>query len=320
MSHRRVRLQVVALSLASLPLSAGTASASGILGGVTDPVAKVVAQVVPPVAPIVSSPVVTQPVSQTAATPVQTVTGTASAVAQTATNVVAAVAPPPVTPTPSAPVSGGVAASPPARTPAPVASTPTATVAAPVRTVATTPAVQAETTGAPAPAVHAQGGSTLTKPRARSTAPLTTRVAAVHFAPRRPRTVAHPHHRGVSISVTGGYSVLVAELPAPPVRVQRVAPVATTKPIAAAAPAVAARGGLAAPTVTATPDRGFRFESPLGRFAIVAGGVLLGGSAGATVAGVSLVLPSGLVALAVLVGLIAVLAQRRVEQRRRVLR
>ncbi len=317
MSRRRVRLQVVALSLASLPLTAGPASASGILGSATDPVAKVVSQVVPPAAPIVSSPVVTQPVSQTATTPVQTVTGTASAVAQTASNAVAAVAPPPV-PAPTAPV----AASTPAKRPAPVASTPTTTVATPVRTAATTPAAQVETPAASSsPAVHAQGTSTVASPHVRSAATPPKRVASVHFAPRRTtRMVLHPE-RGVSISVTRGYSVLVAELPAAPVQVRRPPPVETPATIAAPAPVETARGGLAAPTATAaTTDQGFRFDSPLGRFAIVAGGVLLGGSAGATVAGVSLVLPSGLIALAALVGLIAVIAQRRAEQRRRVLR
>jgi hypothetical protein len=64
---------------------------------------------------------------------------------------------------------------------------------------------------------------------------------------------------------------------------------------------------------------GLGFDSPLGHFANVGGGVLLAGSA-STAAGVSLVLPSGLVALAALVGLVAVLAQRRVDRRRRVLR
>jgi hypothetical protein len=304
MSHRRVRLQVVALSLASLPLYAGPASASGVLGGVADPVAKVVAQVLPPVAPILSSPVVTQPISHTATTPVQTATGTASAVAQMATGVVAAVAAPPVAPAPSPP--------------APVPSPSATTVAPTVRTVETTPAARVETAAVSAPAVHAQGTATVATPHARSTAPAPTRIASVRIVPRRPRTVPHPQ-RGVSISMTHGYSVLVAKLPAPPVHVQRAAPVATPKAIVAAAPVEAAGGGDASPTVTAATDRGFGFDSPLGRSAIVAGGVLLGGSAG-TAAGVSLVLPSGLVALAAFVGLIAAVAQRRVEQRRRVRR
>jgi hypothetical protein len=119
--------------------------------------------------------------------------------------------------------------------------------------------------------------------------------------------------------VTYGYSVLVAELPAPPVHLRRA--VLQVPPRLAVTPAAVtvADGGRALPQATAASDEGLGFDSPFGRFAIVAGGVLLGGSA-ASAAGVSLVLPSGLVGLAALVGGIAVLAQRRVEQRRRVLR
>jgi hypothetical protein len=91
-------------------------------------------------------------------------------------------------------------------------------------------------------------------------------------------------------------------------------------PVAATvAPPVLTGGGRGATASTARATRGFGFDSPLGRFAIVGGGGLLGASARGA-GGVSLVLPSGLAGLAALIGVVAVLAQRRVEQRRRVLR
>jgi hypothetical protein len=82
---------------------------------------------------------------------------------------------------------------------------------------------------------------------------------------------------------------------------------------------VTAPGGRATPISAPAGDRGLGFDSPFGRFSISAAGVLLGGSdEGAP--SVSLVVPSGLVALAALLGVVAVLGQRRAEQRRRVLR
>jgi hypothetical protein len=62
---------------------------------------------------------------------------------------------------------------------------------------------------------------------------------------------------------------------------------------------------------------GWGFGSPLGRFAIDGSGVLLGGSNDGT-ASVRLVVPAGLVGLAALIAVLTLLAQRRVERRRRV--
>ena len=61
---------------------------------------------------------------------------------------------------------------------------------------------------------------------------------------------------------------------------------------------------------------GWGFGSPIGRFAITGSGVLIAGSDDGT-ASVRLVVPAAVVALAALIGAAAVLAQRRVERRRR---
>ena len=63
-------------------------------------------------------------------------------------------------------------------------------------------------------------------------------------------------------------------------------------------------------------DPGWGFGSPIGRFAITGSGVLIAGSDDGT-ASVRLVVPAAVVALAALIGAAAVLAQRRVERRRR---
>ncbi|MEO9176849.1 MAG: hypothetical protein ABI317_15155 [Gaiellales bacterium] len=118
--------------------------------------------------------------------------------------------------------------------------------------------------------------------------------------------------------------MLVAELPA--LRVvprQVVAPLPTPVTVTvtvtprSSAPAAIAPGGRRAPVVMRDRSPGLGFDSPLGRFAITSGGVLLGGAGDP---GVSLVVPSGLAALAALIGVLAVLGQRRAERRRRVLR
>jgi hypothetical protein len=63
-------------------------------------------------------------------------------------------------------------------------------------------------------------------------------------------------------------------------------------------------------------DPGWGFGSPIGRFAVTGSGVLIAGSDDGS-ASVRLVVPGVVVALAALIGAAAVLAQRRVERRRR---
>jgi hypothetical protein len=76
-------------------------------------------------------------------------------------------------------------------------------------------------------------------------------------------------------------------------------------------------GGRTLADAQTSTARGFGFGSPIGRFAVTRNGVLLGGSDDGT-ASVRLVLPFGLVGLAALIGVVAVLAQRRAEVRRRI--
>jgi hypothetical protein len=91
-------------------------------------------------------------------------------------------------------------------------------------------------------------------------------------------------------------------------------PVKVHSPAPAAVP-----GGRHAPVAPQVRDHGLGFDSPLGRFAVSGAGVLLGGSESGA-AKVSLVVPGGLVGLAALIAVAAVVGQRRAEQRRRVLR
>jgi hypothetical protein len=83
--------------------------------------------------------------------------------------------------------------------------------------------------------------------------------------------------------------------------------------------AVAAGGGRLARPAAAPTAPGLGFDSPLGHFSVSTSGILLGGSSSGA-ASVRIVVPASLVALAALIGVLAILSQRRVEQRRRILR
>jgi hypothetical protein len=339
MSSRRVRLSFVVCSIALLVAPA--AAANGPLGGVTDPVTKVVTQVVPAVAPVATSPVVTQPIATTAATPVQTATGTATAAAQTAANVAttastavkgatSAVAGATSRVAPSVPVvSGGVAASSPATSPKATVVNDKTTIT-PKAKVDTTPATgkkvaavsaPAAVSPVPAPVVRSTGSETVTPPATDTHHAAVRTVARAHVAQRPVRARVRRRRFVLRISPRHGVTRLVAEL-LQQVRVEvlHTPPVASSVPVvvhATAAPVTVSGGRLA--VAAHGKDHGLGFNSPLGRFAISGAGVLLGGTESGA-AKVSLVLPGGLVGLAALIALAAVLGQRRAEHRRRVLR
>jgi hypothetical protein len=109
-------------------------------------------------------------------------------------------------------------------------------------------------------------------------------------------------------------SLKLTRLAGVPVRTDGTSPDGSSNRASVTAPVRPTAGG----RTTAAPSRtpGWGFGSPFGRFAIDRSGVLLGGSDDGT-ASVRLVVPAGLVGLAALIAALALLTQRRVERRRR---
>jgi hypothetical protein len=90
----------------------------------------------------------------------------------------------------------------------------------------------------------------------------------------------------------------------------------TVSATASSASPAGADGGRTPSSEPTGADPGWGFGSPIGRFAVTGSGILIAGSDDGT-ASIRVVVPGALVALAALIGAAAVLAQRRVERRRR---